>query len=94
MLDSKIRIDIYIILRCNRNRQVGGAACYLRNDLSYNILSAFPRKVENVFFETLMFKLKPVTVEFIYWPPAPQLSQSNFLEVLNNGLNEIDSVIN
>ena len=38
VVDPEISIDNYKILRCDRNRQGGGAACYVRNDLSYNTL--------------------------------------------------------
>ena len=33
--NSEILIDNYDLLRCNRNRNGGGVACYIRNDLSY-----------------------------------------------------------
>ena len=39
VLEQEIDIDNYKILHCNRNRQGGGVGCYIRNDLSYNILS-------------------------------------------------------
>ena len=53
VLEKEISIN-YKILRCDRNRQGGGVACYVRNDLSYNTLSVFPREVENIFFEILL----------------------------------------
>ena len=42
VLEPEIQIDDYKILWCDRNRHRGGVACYIRNDLSYNILSVFP----------------------------------------------------
>ena len=89
VLDPEI-INNYKILRCDRNRQGGGVACYVRNDLSYNTLSVFPREVENIFFEILLPNSKPLTVGTIYRPP----NQSNFLEILNHNMNKIDSVNN
>ena len=74
VLDPKITIDNYEILCCDRNRQGGSAACYVRNDLSYNTLSVFPREVENIFFEILLPNSKPITLGTIYCPP----NQSNF----------------
>ena len=79
-----------IIIRCDRNRHGGGVACYIRNDWSYNILSVFPREIERVFFEILLPNSKSITVGTIYLPP----NQSNFLEVLNENMNKIDSVSN
>ena len=79
-----------IIIRCDRNRHGGGVACYIRNDWSYNILSVFPREIERVFFEILLPNSKSITVGTIYLPT----NQSNFLEVLNENMNKIDSVSN
>ena len=44
--DPEISIDNYKILHFDRNRQGGGVVCYVKNDLSYNTLSIFPRKVK------------------------------------------------
>ena len=73
MLDPKISIDIYITLPCDRNRQGRDAICDVRIDFGYNILSAFLRKVENIFFDILLFLSKPITVGTIYWPLHPTL---------------------
>ena len=85
-----MQIDDYKILWCGRNRHRGGVACYIRNDLSYNILSLFPREIESVFFEIVLPISKPITVGTIYRPP----NQSNLLEVLNENINKIDSISN
>ena len=53
VLEPEIQTDDYKILRCDRNRHGGGAAFYIRNELSYNIISVFPPKIESVFFEIL-----------------------------------------
>ena len=80
VLKQEISIDNYKILRCDRNRQGGWVAGYIRNYLSYNIISVFPCEIENIFFKILLPNSKPVTVETIYRPP----SQNNFLELLNS----------
>ena len=85
-LQQEISIDNYKIVRCNRNRHCGGVVCAIRNDLSYNILSAFPCEIENIFFGILI----PVIVGTIYHPS----SQNNFLELLNSNMNKINSVDN
>ena len=54
VLEQEIRIDNYKFLRCVRNRHGGGVACYIRSDLSYNILYVFPCEIENIFFEILL----------------------------------------
>ena len=90
VLDPEICIDNYKILRYDRNRQQRGVVCYVRNESSYNTQTVFPRVVENISFEILLAYSKPMPVETIYRPP----SQSNFLEVLNDNMNKIDSVNN
>ena len=90
VLEPEVEIDDYKILRCDRNRHREVVACYIRNDLSYNIISVFPSEIESVFFEILLPNSKPITVGTIYRPP----NQSNFLEVLNENMNKIDSISN
>ena len=90
LLESEIQIDNYKIVWCDRNRHGGDVACYIRNDLSYSIISNFPREIESVFFEIVLPNSKPITVGTIYRPP----NQSNFLEVLNEKMNKIDSFSN
>ena len=85
-METEIQIDDYNILRCDRNRQGGGVACYIRNDLSYDNISVFPREIESVFFEILLPNSKPIIVGTIYCPP----NQSDFLEVLNKNTNKIE----
>ena len=60
----------------------------MRNDLSYNILSVFPYKIENISFEILLPNSKPMIVGTIYRPS----SQNNFLELLNSNVEKINSV--
>ena len=90
VLEQEINIDNYKILRCDRNRHGEGVACYIRSNLSYNILSVFSREIEKIFFEILLPNSKPVIVGTIYCPP----SQNNFLELLNSNMNKINSVDN
>ena len=78
VLEPEIQIDDYKILQCDRTRHGRGAACYIRNDLSYNILSVFSREIESVFFEISLPNSKSITVGAICRPP----NQSNFLEAL------------
>ena len=90
VFEQEISIDNHKILRCDRNRHSVRVACYIRNDLSYNILSVFPFEFENIFFEILLLNSKPVIVGTIYRPP----SQKNFLELLNSNMDKIHSVDN
>ena len=87
MLTSEIQIDEYDLLRCDRNRHGGGVACYIRNNLSYNVQSYFPKDIENIFFELLLPNTKPIVVRTIYRPP----NQTNFMEVFNENLSKVDT---
>ena len=88
VLEPEIPTDAYKILWCDRNRHGGCVACYIRNDSkSYNIF-VFPREIESVFFEILLPNTKSITVGTFYRPP----SRSNFLEVLNENMNKIESI--
>ena len=35
IFQSEIQIDNYDLLLCDRNKNGGGVACYIRNDISY-----------------------------------------------------------
>ena len=67
VLELEIQIDEYRILWRDRNRQGGGVACYIKNDLSYNIF-IFPSEIKRVFFEILLTNSKPITVGAVYRP--------------------------
>ena len=71
MPTSEIQIDEYDLLCCDRNRhgEEGGVACYIRNDLSYDVKSYFPKDIENIFLELLLPNTKPIVVGTIYCPP-------------------------
>ena len=54
---SESKFDyMYDLLRCDRNRHGEGIACYIRNDLSYNVKSYFPKDRKhylNCYYQTL-----------------------------------------
>ena len=56
---QEINLDNYEILHCDGKRHGGGVVCYVRNDLSYNILSVIPSEIERSFFEILLPNSKP-----------------------------------
>ena len=69
VLDGEINIEGYNIIRSDRNRHGGGVACYIRSDISFNIRSDFTDDIENIFFDILLPKLKPILVGIVYRPP-------------------------
>ena len=88
ILDSEIEIDNYQILCCDRNRKGGQVTCYVRYDLSYIKKDVFPEEIENIFFEILLPKTKPITVGTICRPP----NQNNFLQTLNENFAKLDTL--
>ena len=78
VLETEIQTDDSEILRCDRNRHRWDLACYIRNDLSYYIITVFPREIESFFFEILLTNSKAITVGTIYRPH----NESKFLKVL------------
>ena len=82
VLDGEINIEGYSIIRSDRNRHGGGVACYIRSDISFNIRSDFTDDIENIFFDILLPKLKPILVGIVYRPP----DQSGFLNKLSSSI--------
>ena len=84
---SEFQIDGYYLLRCDRNKHGGGVACYIRNDLSYNVKSYFSKDIENIFFELVLPNIKPVVVDTIYRSP----NQTSFMEIFNENLSKVNT---
>ena len=84
---SEIQIVEYDLLHCDRNRHGGGVTCYIKNDLSYNVKSYFPKDIENIFFKLLLPNTKPIVVGTIYRPP----NQTNFMEIFNENVAIVDT---
>ena len=83
---SEVNINGYSIIRNDRNRNGGGVACYVRNDLCFNIKNVFSNSLEHVFFEILLPKVKPIAIGIFYRPP----NVNNFLEILSNDFTKVD----
>ena len=48
--NAEVNINGYSIIRNDRNRNGGGVACYIRNDLCFNIKNIFSNSIEHVVF--------------------------------------------
>ena len=86
VLQSEIQIKSYDLLRRDRNRNHVVVACYIRSHISYIQKQYFSEEIENILFEILLPKTKPIVVGIIYWSP----SQYNFPEILNENFPSID----
>ena len=85
--NSEINIDNYNLLRCDRNRQGGGVACYIRNDISFNQKPLFNNEIENVFIDILLPKTKSFTVGIFYRPP----NKSKFIENITEDFSKLNT---
>ena len=85
IFESEIQIDNYDLLQCDRSRNGGDDACYIRSDISYVQKDFFPNIIGNIFFESLLSKTTPITVRMMYSPP----SQTNFLEIKKRPLKKL-----
>ena len=87
ILDNEVKINGYELKRADSNRQGGGVACYIRKDLSFNVRENFSIDLENIFFDLLLPKSKPILIGIIYRPP----DSSGFLEKLNAAISKTEN---
>ena len=86
IFQSKIQIDNYDLLGCDRNRNGGGFTRYIRSDIGFVQKDFFPHIFENIFFEILLPKTTPITVGIMYRPR----SQTNFPGIWNMTIEKVD----
>ena len=84
VLDGEINIDGYELVRSDWNRHGGGVACYICSDISFNIRGDFSSEIENIFFDILLPKIKPILIGILYRPPE----QSKFLDSLSTSISQ------
>ena len=76
--DLEVNLPGYDILRCGRNRNGGGVACYIRKDLCFHTRALNCKEIENTIFDILLPKSKPINIGVFYRPP----NQANFMELI------------
>ena len=64
--DSEVNSPGYDILQYDRNRKVGGVACYIREDLCFNTRILHCKEIENLVFDILLPKSKPIAIGVFY----------------------------
>ena len=75
--DLGVNLPGYDILWCDRNRNSNGVACYIKKDLCFNTRPLNCKEIENIIFDILLPKSKPITIGVFYRPP----NQANFMEL-------------
>ena len=76
--NSGVNFPGYDILQCDRNRNGGGVACYIRKDLRFNTRTLHCKEIENLVFDILLPKSKAITVGVFYRPP----NQAEFTDLM------------
>ena len=74
--DLDVNLPGYDILRCDRNRSGGGVASYIRKNLCFNTRPLNCKEIENIIFDILWPKSKPIAKGLFCRPP----NQVNFME--------------
>ena len=64
--DFEVTVDAYNIARNDRNRNGGGVACYIRNNICFNKKTCISDNIENIFIDLLFPKIKPISAGIIY----------------------------
>ena len=66
VLDGEVNTDGYELIRSNRNRHGALVACYIKNDVAFRPRGGFSNETENLFFDILLPKTKPVLAGILY----------------------------
>ena len=78
------------LIRKHRNRKGGGVTCYIRSDICFNSQNCLSDKIENISFNLLLPKTKPISIAIVYKP----LTDNHFLGYLSMGLNDFNLMEN
>ena len=88
--DSEISIPNYSLIRKDWNRKGGGVACYIRSNICFNSQNYLSDEIENISFDLLLPKTKPISIAIVYKPPT----DNHFLDYLSRGLNDFNLMEN
>ena len=88
---DEMQISGYDLIRCDRNRNGGGAAIYLRSTLNYiNRSDLVPQALEAVCLEIVKPNSKPFLVVTIYRPPESPADHFDILEEFIASIDNLD----
>ena len=88
--NAEVNINGYSIIGNDKNRNGEGVACYIRNNLCFNIKNIFSNSIENVFFEILIPKVEPISIRIFYRPP----NENDFFYIFLHKFQQIHSKTN
>ena len=85
-----MNIPGYGIIQCDRNRNGGGVACYIRKDMCVNTRTRHYKEIENLVFDIILPESKLITVGVFYRP----LHQTNFIDFMVENFSNLNLVDN
>ena len=83
--NEELKIDGCNLLRSHRNKNGGGVACHIKNNIVHNWKLSISENIENIVLHILLPKSKPITVGIIYRP----LNHVDFVDHFNNALGKL-----
>ena len=83
--NEELKIDGYNLLSSDRNKNGGGVACYIKNNIAHNRQSSVSQNLENIVLDILLPKSNPMNVGIIYKAP----NQVDFIDHFNNALGKL-----
>ena len=87
--NSEIGLQGYDLTRCDRNRNGGGVAIYVRNNISYMERSALiPENVEALCIEVRKPNAKPILISTWYRPPNSNSEILDFFEIFLRSIDQ------
>ena len=87
VMNSEINLDNYVLIRSDRNRNGGGVACYIREDINFTQKHFFKDDIECIFVDILLPKTKAFTVGIFYRPP----NKTNFVDNISEDFHKLHS---
>ena len=78
--NEELKIDDYNLFWSDRNKNGGGIACYIKNNIAHNWQSSIFENIANIVLDILLPKSKPITMGIIFRPP----NQVDFIDHFNN----------
>ena len=86
--DREVDIHGYTIVRNDRNRHGGGVCIFVRESISFNILSTSAGPLESIWIQILLPKMKPIAFACCYRPPNCNVNDG--IKALQHSMGTID----
>jgi len=91
--DPEVEIINYTCVRKDRNRNGGGVATYIRNDIAFDTRKDMDSELEATWIHILLQKTKPILIGTCYRPPTQNDFYSTLDEVCSNATDFLNSEV-